>query len=88
MSFLEKNKDSIILKTYQKVKAEMLERANGDYRKAIDIALEKQLVLATRLAHLKERRFVLFRKTKITYLEIAIEALKFTVKEFNKELDK
>ena len=84
MSFLEKNKDSIILKTYQKVKAEILETTKGDYKKAIDIALQKQLELATRLAHLKERRLVLFRKTKITCLELAVEALKLTVKELNK----
>lgn len=84
MSFLKKNKDSIILKTYQKVKAELLETAEGDYKKATDIALQKQLDLATRLAHLKERRFVLFRKTKISYLELAVETLKFTVKELNK----
>lgn len=84
MSFLKKNKDSIILKTYQKIKAELLETAEGDYKKATGIALQKQLDLATRLAHLKERRFVLFRKTKISYLELAVETLKFTVKELNK----
>lgn len=84
MNFLKKYKDNFITDAYLNFRSKLILETGGDYKKAIDKALEFQLNTETTMAHLTKKRFALFKKSKLFLMEIYLEAARLTIKSLKR----